>query len=299
MGRAAMNPERQIPSAALGVSNLSQMRFVLFVFLAMVMMGVQACGASGLSRAQDPVDLLAGDYEFVHVVDAAAFSDSTVLHRIRDAEGDWDQFLDYWQEFGDLETLVFSSSGGGLTVAKGEFNFGEYRNFLETSGWAKRVYRDFEIWDKGNNFAAAFLEDRGIILSGAIPAVKQTLRVASSDSGPPKVGDAQPARMAMEKLESGWVTMVSQDACWNFDTWDCEAVGVTMSGRVDDVLVDVQWALMFSSEHAADLWHNDIENHLEELLNLNIQSIESDGVFVVLETSVHEDDSGSILPFIR
>ena len=124
-----MNPERQIPRAALGVSNLSQMRFVLFVSLAMVMMGVQACGASGLSRAQDPVDLLAGDYEFVHVVDAVAFSDSTVLHRIRDAEGDWDQFLDYWQEFGDLETLVFSSSGGGLTVAKGEFNFEEYRRF--------------------------------------------------------------------------------------------------------------------------------------------------------------------------
>ena len=227
------------------------------------------------------------------------FSNPTVLHRIRDAEGDWDQFLDYWQEFGDLETLVFSSSGGGLTVAKGEFNFEEYRDFLETSGWAKRVYRDFEIWDKGNNFAAAFLEDRGIILSGAIPAVKQTLRVASSDSGPPKVGDAQPARMTMEKLESGWVTMVSQEACWNFDTWDCEAVGVTMSGSVDDVLVDVQWALMFSSEQAADLWHNDIENHLKELLNLDIQSIESDGVFVVLETSVHEDDSGSILPFIR
>ena len=142
--------------------------------------------------AQDPVDLLVGDYDFVHVVDAVAFSDSMVLQRIRDAEGDWDQFLDYWQEFGDLEALVFSSSGGGLTVAKGEFNLEEYRDFLETSGWVERVYRDFEIWDKGNNFAVAFLEDRGIILSGAVPAVKQTLRVASSESGPPEGGDAPP-----------------------------------------------------------------------------------------------------------
>ena len=265
----------------------------------MVMMGAQACGGSGSALPQDTVDLLIGDYDFVHVVDAVAFSDPTVLHRIRDAEGDWDQFLDYWQEFGDLEALVFSSSGGGLTLAQGKFNLEEFRDSLETSDWVERVYRDFEIWDKGNNFAVAFLEDRGIILSGAISAVKQTLRVASSDSGPPEGVDILPARMTMEKLESGWVTMVSQEACWNFDTWDCEAVGVTMSGSVDDVLVDVRWALMFSSEQAAELWYNDIENHLKEHLALDIKSVESDGVFVMLETSIHEDDSGSILTFIR
>ena len=249
--------------------------------------------------SEDTVDLLTGDYDFVHVVDAVAFSDSMVLHQIRDAEGDWDQFLDYWQEFGNLEALVFSSSGGGLTLAEGEFNLEEFRDSLETSGWVEREYRDFETWDKGNNFAVAFLEDRGIILSGAIPAVKQTLRVASSDSGLPQGGDAPPARMTMDKLESGWVTMVSQEACWNFDTWECEAVGVTMSGNLDDVLVDVQWALMFSSEQAAELWFNDVENHLREHLALNIKSVESDGVFVMLETSIHEDDSGSILTFIR
>ena len=188
----------------------------------------------------------------------------------------------------DISTAVVQDVDGSTGyVLAGDFPFDAIRELMEDGDWEEDTYRDFEVWDGRN---VALLEDSGIILLGS-GFVASVLKALDTDRGLIE-GDSAMKRV-LDKAGQGLAVLAVTENCGSFGSpalRSCDAFAMSITGGTDET-ANLRAAFLFSSENRAESSLDNIEEALLDTdeVDADIDSIGTDGEFVIYELTIHED----------
>ena len=256
----------------------------------------------GGSLPTGPLGLLPDDVSWVVVSDVE-------LIMAGDATDDAaDDFEDAWEDrledigvfLDDLDTIVQAQGGdGSLTVVAGELDFEQIRDDLDDADYDDDSYQGYEIWEEGDLWieAVALLEGRDELVIGSLDAVEGVLRSLDRSDGSLLQDDDNDIRRVLERVGPGW-QVYAFEGCQGADVRGCEAAGGAASRGSESYLVEGSLAFLFRNERTADSEMDDLEDYLDDEFHrdVDIEEVRTDGVFVIVTTSVDEDDWRGLFP---
>ena len=257
----------------------------------------------GGSLPGGPLGLVPDDVFWVRVVDVERLLDG-------DAPDDSaDDFEDVWEDrldaigvsLDDLDTLVEAQGDDGtVLVFGGDLDFEQIRDELDDARYDDDDYQGYEVWDDGDLWVAAvaLLDGRGeVVIARNTDAVEGVLKALSRSSGSLLQDDDNDLRRVLERAGQGWF-VYAVEGCQSAPVRGCEAVGAAVSEGSESDLVETTLAYLFRNERTAESEMEDLEDYLDDKFSrdVDIEEVKTDGVFVIVTTSVDEDDWRSVFP---
>ena len=276
---------------------------VLLVAVAVVVVVVLIVRGGGGSLPDGPLGLVPDDAWSVHVFDVEDLLSRDAPDYLADGfEDSWEDRLDdIGISIDDVDTLVQANGDDGfLAILDGEFDFEEIKDELDDADYDDDEYQGSEMWAEGQLWvsAAAILEGRGEVVLGSVDAVEGVLKSLNRGSGSLLQDDDNDVRRALEKPGQGWYVLASE-GCSGADLRGCEALASAVSRGSESYLVKVTSAFLFRNERTAESEMRDLEDYLDDELPryVDIEDVSTDGMFVIVITTVDEDDLDSgVLP---
>ena len=286
------------PKASL-VPRWSKLLVAAFALVAVTLFGGVACGAVGQTGSGGVLELVPDTVAAVQVFDVREILGG-------DAPSDFEDLLDFQQvleglrKWGilrvDVRTLAVAESGSGEEVnfLQGEFDFDVIREVLDEAGREDEDYRGYELWE--GYPALALLEDDGHVIMGGPGEVKAVLKSLARDQGLLLQDGENPLKRAMDRAGTG-LTAWSSRGCGSLDPSGCDATAFAASAG-DEFSVEMVDVYVFSSERAAAAAVRDLDDFYErwgDAVGSLDYEVDSDGEFVVVRSSVDEDEFASAL----
>ena len=264
--------------------------FPLATLATLAILAALGCAAGG-SLPGGPMEFVPDDSYEVNVLNVRELLGGDAGDELADQlESEWEDDLDgIGIDLDDLTTLVIAfGRDGRLVVLEGEIDFDDVRDELDDDR-----YQGYEIWEEGYGFvgSAALLEDSGHLLLGDADAVEGALRVLDRGSGS-LVHDADnDLGRVLERAEDGWAVYAVED-CEISEVRGCLAVATVFRKGNEAFLIEVSMTVLFRNERTAESEMDDLEDELEDALprEFDIEEVRQDGEFVIVTTSVDEDD---------
>ena len=201
----------------------------------------------------------------------------------------------------DVSVLAFVEEDGDgyAMLLGGEFDFDDIRDALDDAGYDDDDYREYELWEGrgvGGGYDVALLEDDGYVIMGmASGAVQDVLKSLGRDSLLLKADD-NPLKRVLDRAGRGWLIEARSPCRWNVR--GCDAMAIA-SDTSEDYSVELTIALLFQSDRSAKSAERRIGDILEAaedgISSLDYEEVIADGEFIVVKSSVDEDDIGSLL----
>ena len=275
----------------------------LLIAVAVVVVVILIVRGGGGSLPPGPLGLVPDDVWSVQVWDVEDLLS-------RDAPDDLaDGFEDSWEDrlddigisIDDVETLVQATGDdGSFVILAGEFDFEQIKDELDDADYDDDEYQGSEMWAEGQLWvsAAAILEGRGEVVLGSVEAVEGVLKSLNRGSGSLLQDDDHDVRRALKRPGQGWY-VVASEGCSGADVRGCEALGAAVSRGSESYLVKITSAFLFRNERTAESEMSDLEDHLDDEFPryVDIEDVSTDGMFVIVITTVDEDDlDSSVIP---
>ena len=216
-----------------------------------------------------------------------------------DAPGDLEnKFEDEWKELeryeifvDDLTSIVETTDPEGATVVivEGRLAWQDIRGTLGAAGFEESTYRGQEMWEDGTEeLAFALLEDRGQIVKGPTPGVRDVLRSLSRGTGFLQQDADHNLVRVLGKAGDGWVVLLDEE-CESIVA-GCRAMAEAVSTGVGSTVV-FRWALLFQSESTAESELDAVEDYFDEAFPkaMSVESVEQTAAFVVVVMSAAEE----------
>ena len=270
---------------------------VVVVVVALLLVG----GGGGGSLPAGPLGLVSDDASWVFLTDVKVALDEGPDDFVDGFEDTWEDRLDDIEISLDaVDTLV--NAGGAdwnVTVFDGEFDFERIRDELDDARYDDDEYRGYEIWSDGQLWveAVALLDDRREVVIGSTDDVEGVLKALSGSSGSLLQDDDNNLQRALERAGQSWV-VAAWEECRGADVRRCRAVGAAMSRGSERYLVETTLAYLFRDERSAESEMDDLEDYLDDVFprDVDIEEVKLDGAFVIVTTSVDEDEWVSLFP---
>ena len=209
-------------------------------------------------------------------------------------EGAWKRHLD--NELGvyiyDVDGIVQAQSNDGdLLIVSGVLDKGDIRDKLEDRRFSEETYREYELWNNGGSSVALLSEadsDTEYAVVGETEPVRNVLKDLSRNSGSLMRAEDSLTRKVLGRVGRGWYVSTF-DSCEEFR--GCKAYAVAVSDSREEFLVDIKFAFLFRNERAADSAASDVEDEIYDRYEVVDLKLKVEGEFVIIHSSVDEDDS--------
>ena len=275
---------------------------IAVVVVVVVVVVVLLVRGGGGSLPTGPLGLLPDDVSSVVVSDVE-------LIMAGDAPDDAaDDFEDVWEDrledigvfLDDLDTIVQAQGRDGyLIVVAGKLDFERIMDDLDDADYDDDSYQGYEMWEEGDLWmeAVGLLEGRGELVIGTSDAVKGVLRSLDRSVGSLLQDDDNDIRRVLERAGLGW-QVYAFEGCQGADVRGCEAAGGAASLGSESYLVEGSLVFLFRNERTAESEMDDLEDYLDDEFHrdVDIEEVRTDGVFVIVTTSVDEDDWRGLFP---
>ena len=260
-----------------------------------------SCGQDGVEGPGDvdipdrAIGLLPADWGEYSMFDVGRILDDDTASYAGEFEDSWGDTLDQAGILIDEVSILAIATGEGserVTVLQGSFELEAIRDDLSDSSMEEGEYRGFELWE-GDGYPLAsevvLIEDGGFVLLGGGHA-RAVLRGLSRGAGLLEYEDESGVLDLLERAGDGWNMQVwiGRD-CLSIGVQRCEGVAwsVTPAGGDD---AEVTWAFAFRDERSARMEMDDVEEVFEDIDELDVHDVVSDGRLVVVSGILEEHD---------
>ena len=259
----------------------------LVTMLAVAILGSLACGFVGGSAPEGPQRMVPdGALELVLVdVGEAALSRTDLPSKL-------ERDVTALENFGDVVRLAkLSLPSGDLMITEGDFDFEDIRNSLREDSHTPSTYREYSFLESADGGSvSALLEDEGFLVSGDFPAVIDTLRDKSRDSGLLWNDEAGELNQALELAGDGLVVTAGKNCQLEVNV-GCRAVAWAFArGEERRTVIEGSAALLFRDATAAQGAAASIERSIGTNKLIRLTEILTDDTTITFKVDVDRDD---------
>ena len=267
---------------------------VCIVALVAIAFVTLACSEVGslIGEGVNPVGLLPQDTHSFTILDFNLILNGDAPESVQNGLGGLEKMLEGVGIFIDeLEKTVHIFEQNYRFIANGNFNWDAIRDELEDQGYEHDTYRNYEVLKSYySSDYVAFIKSDDILILGDEGWVKDIIRGIVRESGLMMHTGSSDVMNLLDKIGSGWQVSVSEcnDDMFGLALMGCEIRGEALSRNksleIKSTIVFMftkKWIASSQASHIAETYDKDI---------WHITSLVTDGNFVIIEATAHEDD---------